>query len=390
MYKFKRAKHARTMGYYPYYPPIESSDVTEITMQGEKKIMLGSNNYLGLTNHPKVIEAGVIALKKYGSGLTGSRLLNGNLILHEELETKIASFVKKESALVFSTGYGANLGVIGAIASIGTNSVVYSDDYNHASIIDGCTFSRAEIVRFRHNDMVHLEQLLSEKGMEDKAKFIVTDAVFSMHGDTINLPELIKLSQSYGARTMIDEAHSIGLYGPHGEGVAAYYDLSNAVDIIMGTFSKSLGSIGGFIAGEGPIIDYLKHHARTMIFTAALPAVNVATALKSLEIIANEPEHKERLWENVAFMRHNLKSMGYETGDGHSAIIPLIVGRDYRTFLFWKALLKAGIYTNPIIPPAVPKGSSLIRTSYIATHTRQQLEYCLDKFESIGKKQNLI
>lgn len=387
MYKFTRAKTAQALGYYPYFPKIEISDATEVTIDGQQKIMLGSNNYLGLTNHPLVIEAGVQALKKYGVGLTGSRFLNGNMILHEELEDQLAEFVGKEKALIFSTGFGVNLGVIAAV--VGPGDVMLSDALNHASIVDGGKFSRARVIRFKHNNIEDLEKCLASIG-KAKGCFIAADGIFSMEGDIFNLPEVVKINKKYNARILIDDAHSLGVLGPNGEGTAAHFGLADKVDLIMGTFSKSLAGVGGYIAGEEPIIDYLKHHARTMIFTAALPPANVATVMKALKIIKKEPERRKRLWENANYMRKNLKQMGFDIGSSTTPIIPIIIGEDMKTFQVWKGLLKRGVYTNPIISPAVPAGRGLIRTSYMATHTREQLDYCLEQIYKVGKKRKVI
>ena len=387
MYQFTRAKTARALGYYPYFPNIEKSDATEVTIDGKKKVMLGSNNYLGLSNHPKVIEAGVKALKKYGSGLTGSRFLNGNIMLHNQLEDKLAKFVNKETALVFSTGFGVNLGVIGAVA--GHNDYVFSDEYNHASIVDGIRFSRAIKRKYKHNDMKDLAYHLASAD-PNRARFIVTDGIFSMEGDITKLKEITTLAKKYRARVMVDDAHSLGVLGRKGDGTAAHFDVSDDVDLIMGTFSKSLGSLGGFIAGEDAIIDYLKHHTRTMIFTASLPPSSVASVLSALEIIENEPERRKKLMENTEYMRNNLKSMGYDVGESSTPIIPIIIGKDIKTFYMWKDLLAAGVYTNPIVSPATPPGRSLLRTSYMATHTREQLDFCLEMFDKIGHQRRVL
>jgi 8-amino-7-oxononanoate synthase len=387
MYQFTRAKTAQALGYYPYFPNIEKSDATEITIDGKKKIMLGSNNYLGLSNHPKVIKAGVAALKKYGSGLTGSRFLNGNVTLHNELEDRLANFVGMDKALVFSTGFGVNLGVISATAD--SHDYIFSDEYNHASIVDGVRFSGAIIRRYRHNDIKDLEYHLASADNE-RARFIVTDGVFSMEGDIAKLKDITTLAKKYHARVMVDDAHSLGVLGPKGNGTAAHFDITDDVDLIMGTFSKSLGSLGGFIAGEEPIIDYLKHHARTMIFTAALPPSNVASVLAALEIIEKEPQRRDKLMDNTNYMRENLKSMGYDVGHSVTPIIPIIIGKDVKTFYMWKDLLAAGVYTNPIVSPATPPNRSLLRTSYMATHTRKQLDFCLEMFDKIGHKRRLL
>ncbi len=387
MYAFTRAKTARALGYYPYFPHIENTDATEVTIGGERKIMLGSNNYLGLTNHPEVIEAGVQALKKYGAGLTGSRFLNGNLILHEQLEAALAEFVGKDRALVFSTGFGVNLGVIAA--TVDSSDHLFNDEYNHASIIDGARFSRVKITRYNHNNMVDLEQKLAQSDPR-QARFIVTDGIFSMEGDVVDLPGLVKAARKYRARVMVDDAHALGVIGPEGQGTAAHFNLTDQVDLIMGTFSKSLAGVGGFIAGEEAVIDYLQHHTRTMIFTAALPPANVATVLRALEIIKKEPERRQRLLNNAHYVREELKILGFDIGASVSPIVPIVIGEEMKTFNIWKDLLAAGVYTNPIIPNAVPRGRSLLRTSYMATHTRSQLDFCLEQFQRFGKKYHVI
>ncbi|MDZ7797412.1 MAG: pyridoxal phosphate-dependent aminotransferase family protein [Candidatus Marinimicrobia bacterium] len=324
MYAFTRTGTARAMGYYPYYPKIERSDATEVTIDGKQIIMLGSNNYLGLSNHPDVIEAGVDALKKYGSGLTGSRLLNGNILLHDELEAQLADFVHMESALVFSTGFGVNLGTISTVC--GPNDMVFSDQYNHASIVDGVRFSGAAKQKYRHNDMKDLETRLADSDPR-VPRFIVTDGVFSMEGDIAKLDKIVELSKKYPSRLMVDDAHSIGVLGPGGEGTAAHFGVTKDVDLIMGTFSKSLGCIGGFVAGEKMVIEYFKHHTRAMIFTAALPPSNVASVMAALKIIRSEPERREQLRENTEFIREGLKSLGFDIGGSVTPIIPIVIGK---------------------------------------------------------------
>ena len=387
MYQFTRAKTARALGYYPYFPNIEKSDATEVTIDGNKKIMLGSNNYLGLSTHPKVVEAGINAIKEYGSGLTGSRFLNGNITLHTELEEKLAKFVNKENSLVFSSGFGVNLGIISAVAS--PNDYVFSDEFNHASIVDGIRFAGSIKRKFRHNDMKDLEYHLASTST-DRARFIAVDGVFSMEGDIVKLNEITKLAHKYHARVMVDDAHSIGVLGPIGNGTAAHFGATDEVDLIMGTFSKSFGSLGGFIAGDETIVDYLKHHTRTMIFTAALPPTNVASTIAALEIMEDEPDRRERVLKNSEHMRDNLKSMGYNVGETETPIIPIIIGKDIKTFYMWKDLLAAGVYTNPIVSPATPPGRSLLRTSYMATHTREQLDFCLEMFDKIGRQRRVL
>jgi 8-amino-7-oxononanoate synthase len=387
IYAYTRSNMVRALGYYPYYPKIEKSNATEVTIDKKQKIMLGSNNYLGLTNHPKVIEAGVKALREYGSGLTGSRLLNGNTLLHGQLEEQLADFVHMKSALVFSTGFGTNLGTISTIC--GPDDLIFSDEYNHASIVDGIRFSGAKKCRYKHNDMQDLEEKLAFADPR-YPRFIVTDGVFSMEGDVARLGELVSLSKKYPSRLMIDDAHALGILGPHGNGTAAHFDVTEDVDLIMGTFSKSLGCIGGFIAGEKIAIEYLKHHSRTMLFTASLPPSNVASVMAALEIIKAEPERREQVMENARFIRTGLQSLGFDVGESTTPIIPVVIGKDLKTFQVWKDLMNEGVYTNPIISPAVPRGRGLLRTSCMATHTHRQLEICLDVFEKIGRKNRII
>ncbi|MCF7832563.1 MAG: aminotransferase class I/II-fold pyridoxal phosphate-dependent enzyme [Candidatus Marinimicrobia bacterium] len=387
IYKFTRTDTVRAFGYYPYYPKIENSDATEVTIDGKQKIMLGSNNYVGLTNHPKVIEAGIEALKKYGSGLTGSRLLNGNIILHDQLEEKLAEFVGMESALVFSTGMGVNVGTI--VTLCGKDDMVFSDQYNHASIVDGIRFSGAQKNVYKHNDMKDLEEKLKNANPKTP-RLIVTDGIFSMEGDIAKLDEIVALSKKYPSRLMVDDAHSLGVLGPNGNGTAAHFGVTPDVDLIMGTFSKSLGCVGGFISGEQKVIEYIKHHSRSIIFTASLPPSNVASVMAALEIIKSEPERREQLWKNTEFMREGLKSLGYDTGESNTPVIPVLIGKDLKTFQVWKGLMDAGVYTNPVISPATPPGRGLLRTSYMATHTSEQLEYCLEMFEKVGKKAKVI
>ena len=370
MYAYTRPNLIKALGYYPYYPKIEKSNATEVTIDGKQKIMLGSNNYLGLTNHPKVIEAGVEALQEYGSGLTGSRLLNGNVLLHDQLEEALADFVHMKNALVFSTGFGTNLGTISTIC--GPDDLIFSDEYNHASIVDGICFSGARKCKYRHNDMQDLEEKLAIADPK-YARFIVTDGVFSMEGDIAKLDELTVLSKKYRARLMVDDAHSLGVLGPHGDGTAAHFGVTGDVDLIMGTFSKSLGCVGGFISGEKVVIDYLKHRCRTMLFTAALPPSNVASVMAALEIIKVEPERRKRVMENAQFMRDGLKSLEFDIGESTTPIIPIVIGKDLKTFQVWKDLMAAGVYTNPIVSPAVPQGRALLRTSYMATPHAQTI-----------------
>jgi len=386
-YEFKEAEIARQQGWYPYFIPFSGGDDTVMVYNGQPKIMIGSNNYLGLTHHPKVVEAAKKALETYGTGRTGSRFLNGTLDIHEEFERELAEFVGKEAALVFSNGYLVNMGTIATLA--GKHDFILSDKLNHASIIDGCRFSGARVLRYTHNDMEDLARQIAHIP-ENAAGFFVVDGVFSMEGDIAKLPEIVKLTKPRGIRILVDDAHSIGVLGPNGNGTAAHFGLTSEVDLIMGTFSKSFGAVGGFVAGEFAVIDYIKHFARSMIFTASLPPSVVASTRAALQIIKSEPERRLRLIEIGNYMRREFKRMGFDTSTSETPVIPIVIGDDMKTFTFWKALFDAGIYTNAVISPAVPSNSSRLRTSYIATHTQDQLDYVLEKFYQIGKHLAII
>ena len=386
-YQFTEAKQAIKEGWYPYFIPLSDTEGTEVTIGDRRLIMIGSNNYLGLTTHPKVREAAIEAIRRYGTSCTGSRFLNGTLALHKELEEELADFVGKEAALVFSTGYQTNLGTISAL--VGRDDVVITDKEDHASIDDGCRLSYGTMNRFRHNDMDSLERILI-KCPPDQGKLVVVDGVFSMGGDIAPLPEIIALCKRYGARLMVDDAHSIGVLGQNGRGTAAHFGVTNDVDLIMGTFSKSFASLGGFIAGDEAVIHYIQHHARSLIFSASMPPANVAACLAALEVMRTEPERPERLKAIADRMRRGYRELGYDTGPSVTAIIPIMIGDDMPTFTMWRALVDAGVYTNPVIPPATPSGKSLLRTSYMATHTDEQMGRVLTLFEQVGKQVGVI
>ncbi|RKY97835.1 MAG: 8-amino-7-oxononanoate synthase [Candidatus Hydrothermota bacterium] len=386
-YEFQEAEKARQSGYYPYFHPVSSAEDTEIIVDGKALVMLGSNNYLGLTTHPEVKKAAKEAVEVYGTGSCGSRFLNGTLDIHEELERELAEFVGKESALVFSTGYQTNLGIMSAL--LGRNDVVVLDKWDHASIVDGTRLGMAEVKRFKHNDMDHLKKVLDQIP-KDKGILIVVDGVFSMEGDIANLPELVKIKKEYGARLMVDDAHSVGILGENGAGTAEHFGLTDEVDLIMCTFSKSFASLGGFVAGEAKVIDYIKHFARPMIFSAALPPAQVAAAKASLQIIKTDRKRRENLWENTRFWQEGLKKLGFDIGETQTPIVPVIIGDDMLTFAIWKKLMEYGVYTNPVITPAVPPGRQLLRTSIMATHTKEQLQRALDAFEKAGKELEVI
>ncbi|MFQ5630399.1 MAG: aminotransferase class I/II-fold pyridoxal phosphate-dependent enzyme, partial [bacterium] len=385
---FTRANQAREEGWYPYFKEIQSGAGAEVIVDGKKMIMIGSNNYLGLTQHPKVIEAAGNALKKYGSGCTGSRFLNGTLDIHTELEHRLANFMQTEDALCFSTGFQTNLGTVSTI--IGKSDTIFADRGNHASLVDGSRLAIGRFLKYRHNDMDDLDRLLANND-NDSGKLIATDGVFSMEGDIADLPNILKIAQKYNARVMVDDAHSIGVLGKNGRGTAEQYNIpQDTVDIVMGTFSKSFASLGGFIAGKHYVIDYIKHHARPFIFSASMPPASVAAVIATIDIIENEPEHLEKLWKNVRKMKKAFDDMGFNTGCSKTPIIPIHIGDDMATFNFWKALFENGIFTNPSITPAVPPGHGIIRTSYMATHTDDILERVLEIFQKLGNKFNLI
>lgn len=385
-YEFTIAKEAMREGYYPYFIPLDDTEGTEVTIAGRRLIMIGSNNYLGLTTHPKVREAAIEAVKRYGTSCTGSRFLNGTLHLHIELEQKLANLVGKEAALVFSTGFQVNLGTISAL--VGRHDYVITDKEDHASIIDGCRLSMGTMKRFPHNDMDALDRLLASLP-EDAGKLVVVDGVFSMAGDLAPLPDLVRICKKYGARLMVDDAHGIGVTGG-GRGTAWHFGVTKDVDLIMGTFSKSFASLGGFIAGDEQVIHYIQHMARSFIFSASMPPANVAAVSAAIDVMLEEPERVERLWAISNRMRTELNRMGYNTGTSCTPIIPVIIGDDMKTLFSWKALFEAGVYTNAVIPPAVPPNHSLLRTSYMATHTDEQIDRVLELFEKVGKQMGLI
>lgn len=374
-------------GLYPYFRPIETGSDTEVYINGKRMIMLGSNSYMGLTFNEKTINAAVENVKKHGTGCAGSRFLNGTLTLHEELEKKLADFMKKERALLFSTGMLTNIGVLSTI--IGKNDIVYIDKADHASIIDGVRLSFGKVVKFKHNDMDDLKRLL-ENSDPNAGKLIVVDGVFSMEGDLADLPNIVELAKKYGARIMVDEAHAVGVLGENGRGTAEYFGLEDEVDIQMATFSKSFATIGGFAVSNAKVIEYIKHHSRALIFTASLPPAVLGAASAALEIIKNEPERRKRLFEISEKMRNELRAMGYDVGPTVTPIVPIIIGDMDKCFMLWREVTDNGLFVNPVIPPAVPPGKSLIRTSYIATHTDEQLDFALDVFKKAGKKLGII
>ncbi|MBI5740904.1 MAG: pyridoxal phosphate-dependent aminotransferase family protein [Nitrospirae bacterium] len=384
--RFTAAQEAIEAGIYPYFRIIESAQDPEVIVGGKKVIMIGSNNYLGLTNHPRVKEAAIEAVRKYGSGCAGSRLLNGTLDIHVGLEEKLARFMRKEAALVFSTGFQTNLGVISALVC--KDDIVLIDKMDHASIIDGCRLSFGEIRKFRHNDMEDLERLLQQN--DGRGKLIVVDGVFSMEGDIADLPNIVRLAKKYGARLMVDDAHGIGVLGGTGRGTAEHFGLEEEVDLIMGTYSKSLASIGGFIAASEDVVHYIKHFARSLIFSASPPPASVSSVRAAIDIIEEEPLRRERLWQITRKMLNGFKTLGFNTGKSETPIIPVIVGEDRKAFTMARMLLDRGIFTNVAVSPAVPDGMALMRTSYMATHTDEQLDRVLKVFEEVGKALKII
>ncbi len=385
---FRRAKDLEAAGLYPYFIPIQGSEDTEVEIGGKSLIMVGSNNYLGLTHHPKVLEAAEKASRKYGTGCTGSRFLNGTLDIHEKLEAELADFTGHEAALVMSTGYQTNLGIIQAL--VGREDTVLIDKLDHASIIDGCTMSAGETVRFRHNDYADLDQELEHLSGKKGGTLIAVDGVFSMEGDIAPLPELIKVAKKHGARLFVDEAHSLGVIGPTGAGAADHHGVQADVDLVMGTFSKSFASIGGFVAAEKDVIHYLKHHARSLIFSAAMPAYAVATVRAALDVIRTEPERRQNLLANADYLRAGFKSLGYDTATSQTPIIPVLIGDAMKTFQFWRGLFDNGVFANCVVAPAVPPNACRIRTSLIATHTRPQLDRVIETFSKVGKELGVI
>jgi len=383
---YRVARDIMASGYYPYFKPISSGLDTEVVINGRRLIMIGSNNYLGLTSDPRVKEAAAKAAQKYGSGCTGSRFLNGTLDLHEELEAQLARFMKREAALVFSTGMQTNLGTISALA--GKDDVILIDRQDHASIVDGCRLSFAQVLKFRHNDLVELESML--KSCKEEGKLVIVDGVYSMEGDLADLPGIVPLVKKYGAALMVDEAHGLGVLGEHGRGAVEHFAVEEHTDIVMGTFSKSFASIGGFIAAKEEIIHFVKHHARALIFSAAPPPAAVAAVIECIRIIESEPERRIRLRQISERMRAEYRRMGFDTGQSQSPIIPLLIGDDLLTFKMWKELFENGVFVNPAVSPAVPPGRALLRTSYMATHSDEQLDRVLEIVEKAGKKLGLL
>jgi len=384
---FKVVDDLRANNLYPYFRTIRSGQDPVVRMNGHEVIMLGSNNYLGLTSHPEVKKAAQDALNIYGSGTAGSRILNGTLAIHEELEEALARFMGRERAVTFSTGFQVNLGVMSSIADRSDTLVL--DNLDHACIIDGARLSFGRVLKFRHNDMESLEERLRSLG-PDGGGMIVVDGVFSMEGDLANLRSIAELKRRFGVRLMVDDAHGVGVMGVHGRGTAEHFGIEDQADLVMGTFSKALAGVGGFVVGDDKVIDFIKHKARTMIFSAAPPPASVASVLKAIEIIEREPERRERLWENTRYLMDEFKNLGFDTGEAASPIIPLLVGEDRVAFEFTMKLQEAGVFVNPVVSPAVPPGRAMIRTSLMATHTREHLDRALQSIAVVGREMGVI
>jgi 8-amino-7-oxononanoate synthase len=376
----------KASGSFFFFRKLESPQDSEVVVDGKRVIMIGSNNYLGLTNHPRVKEAASKAIEKYGSACAGSRFLNGNLEIHEELEKKLAGFFRKEAALVFATGYQTNLGVISSL--VGRNDVAIIDMCDHASIIDGCRLSFGEVKKYRHNDMEALERLLEK--CREKDKLIIIDGVFSMEGDLADLPAIVRLGKAYGARIMVDDAHGIGVMGKDGRGTAEHFGLEDEVDLIMGTFSKSLAANGGFVAGSTHVINWIRYLGRSMIFSASLPPALVASVSAALDIIEEQPELRAQLWRNTHRMLKKYRNLGFDTGTSETPIIPILIKDPMKTYQMCRLLFENGVFVNAIVSPGVPLGRELLRTSYMATHTEEQLDRVLTAFEKAGKQLGII
>jgi 8-amino-7-oxononanoate synthase len=386
-YSYTRDQEVKAAGIYAFFKPISCLNGTRVTVDGQEMIMLGSNNYLGLTTHPKVREAARKALEEFGTSCSGSRFLNGTLDLHEELERSLARFMGREAALVFSTGFQTNQGII--VPLIGRSDTVIIDRLVHASIVDGVRLSFGKVRRFKHNDMESLRRCL-EMSAEAHGTLIVVDGVYSMEGDIAVLPDIVALGKEYGARILVDDAHGLGVLGEHGRGTVNHFNLTNEVDLVMGTFSKSFASLGGFVAGDERVISYIKHHSRALIFSASMPPSAIAAVQAALEVMQTEPEIREQLWDNTRFLTQGFESLGFRTGGTESPIVPMVIGDDFKTLLFWKALFEEGLFTNCVLAPGVPEGEQRIRTTPMAIHTRQDMEQVLDICERVGKRLGII
>jgi 8-amino-7-oxononanoate synthase len=389
-YRFRRADDLKDAGLYGWFRPIrESHGGTRVVIEGRELVMAGSNNYLGLTHDPRVTEAAREAISRFGTGCTGSRFLNGTLSIHEEMEERLARFLGREAVITSGAGYQTNLGAIATLA--GKSDVIFGDRDNHASIIDGARLAFAKHLKYRHNDVADLERLLeSTEVAPGGGRLIVTDGVFSMLGDLAPLPQIVDLAQRHGARTMVDDAHAVGVLGEHGRGTAEHFDLHDDVDLVIGTFSKSFACLGGFVAGPAKVVDYIRHTSRSVIFSASVTPASVATVLACLDIIESEPERRERLWANVRWMKGGLEELGFEVIDGGSPILSVVIGDDTTTLEFNKLLFEQGVFVNPVLPPAAPPGMSLLRTSYMATHSEEDLARILAAFKIVSERLRIL
>ena len=386
-YAFDLADRLRHLGIYPFFQPFDRSEGAEAVLNGKRVLMFGSNNYLGLTVDPRVREAAREAIALYGTSMTGSRLMNGTSKLHQDVEEKIARFLNKEAALVFTTGYQANLGLISALAN--RNSAVAIDKEDHASIYDGCRFVDGRVVKFRHNDARHLDKVLS-RIPADHSIMVIVDGVFSMSGEIAELPALAEVTRRHGARLVVDDAHALGVIGESGRGTASHFGMNGDVDLIVGTFSKSLASIGGFVAGEARVLDYIQHFGRSMLFSASLPPACLAAAGAALDILEKEPERMDRVLATSRRVSRELTKLGFDIGQTLTPIIPIYVRDEHRTLIIWRELLDEGIFVNPVVAPAVSRNDSLLRTSYMATHTSAMIDRALETFEKVGRRHGLI
>ncbi len=386
-FRFDDAHRIQRAGLYSFFRVVDSAQDPEVVIGGRRMVMLGSNNYLGLTNDPRVKEAAIDAIRKYGSGCAGSRFLNGTLDLHVILEERLASFMRQDAAVVFATGFQVNLGAISCL--VGKGDSVYLDKQDHACIIDGARLSFGEVKKFKHNDAADLRRQM-KNDTASRGKLVVVDGVFSMEGDIAPLPEIMAVARDFEAAVMVDDAHGVGVLGRTGRGTAEHFGLEEEVDLIMGTFSKSMASVGGFIAGEATVIDYVKHRARTLIFSAAPPPASVAAALATVDIMEQEPERRERLWENTRFFAEGLRSLGLDTGDSETPVVPVVVGEDLTALQMVHRLHEEGIFVNCVLSPATPPGRALIRTSLMATHTQDQLVHALEAIEKVGREVGLV
>jgi 8-amino-7-oxononanoate synthase len=385
---FEDAKRVQAAGVYPFFRPIESTNGHSVVTHGKRRVMIGSNNYLGLTHHPRVQAASKAAIDKYGTGCTGSRFLNGNLVLHEELEERLAKYLGKDSCLVFNSGFLSNQGALSCLMARG--DVFYCDRENHASIIEGTRAAIGDTVKYKHNDMSDLERVLKSTREKYDGALIVADGVFSMSGDILNLPKIVELAKKYNCRIYVDDAHSLGVLGAKGQGTEHHFGMQGSADIVMGTFSKSFASIGGFVAGDKDVIHYIKHKARPFIFSAAMAPAAAGAVLECLNIVEEEPQHLENLWKNTKKMQRELRGLGFNTLNSQTPIIPLLIGDDFTAFAFTQKLYEMNVFATPVVKPAVPEGCALIRTSYMASHTDEDLDYVLDVLEKLGKQFGII